>query len=290
MIQATEAKRLDEERDVYRLKLKPSILERMPAGAARFLRKALHAFAAICPWIRTFRPDWFWPSTIVVKKLKPDGYDPHFEREKRAYERLRPVWGTAVPIYYGEIVYDNSIAIVLSEVQGEPLSEQVITPWPDHDFNDLEEKLMKAFKILFDHGVVHGDWAWHNLIYVGERIVVVDFECAEFDEVKDWERSRNFREAQAMWNYLCDYRERKRLDSRPDLREKKLFEIDYTPWGVVSAVSAEGLPRQMMNPVVSYPFNPAAHYPPFMSQLEGASDLGPPETSVLPDGTRRGYP
>ena len=47
---------------------------------------------------------------------------------------------------------------------------------------DPRRHVYKAFKVLHDHNVIHGDSELHNIFSVGTAVMLVNLECARFGE------------------------------------------------------------------------------------------------------------
>lgn len=65
------------------------------------------------------------PDTVVFKGLKPD-WDDEFDNEVRMYDRLQPILGTVVAVFYGVATGcgeagEEERALVLSDVGGRQL-------------------------------------------------------------------------------------------------------------------------------------------------------------------------
>lgn len=160
------------------------------------IRVVLQGFLYLCPWLKDLRPEWFLPSTVILKKEMPkendeqgiQSYKDMFENERGVYEVLKPLQGTVIPCYYGLASYDGCRAHVLSDVCGKRLWE-IYTTRPENDDHILEDRIQEAFKALYKYRIEHGDAELHNIFEVGERIMLVDFEFAGADDRATWERS-----------------------------------------------------------------------------------------------------
>lgn len=117
-------------------------------------------------------PGYFLPSTVVLKKLKPD-WDDEFENEKYIYQRLEHQQGRLIPILYGPRRCDETRALNLSYVVGVRLFEQkppVIRP------EEFKTRLETAYQELGVLGFSHDDPKLDNFLLVDDRIVLVDLE------------------------------------------------------------------------------------------------------------------
>ncbi|APA08601.1 hypothetical protein sscle_04g033710 [Sclerotinia sclerotiorum 1980 UF-70] len=139
--------------------------------------------------LKAIYPEWFLPSTVILKKRKLD-WDDEFETEKRIYHHLKPLQGTFIPKFYGEAIYDGSPALVLSKICGQRLHDIDFDTRPEADDPIFEAKVEEAFKALTEYGVIHGDSELHNIFEVEDRVMIIDFEQAELGS-KIWEGSTN---------------------------------------------------------------------------------------------------
>ncbi|KAK4107444.1 hypothetical protein N656DRAFT_785218 [Canariomyces notabilis] len=156
LVVAEKAELLDPHRTVYRLDLKPPPLLGLPP-------------------------------TVILKKRKAD-WEEEFEKEKQAYDVLKPIQGTIIPHFYGEAVYDGSPTLVLSFIVGKTLFEL----WRDLPENDLRQRLEEALSALTSYGVHYTDMKLDNFLMVNDgRVMVVDLEQVEFDTTTTWEESIN---------------------------------------------------------------------------------------------------
>ncbi|KAL1848337.1 hypothetical protein VTK73DRAFT_10140 [Phialemonium thermophilum] len=153
--------------NVLRIRIRPTLFDRAVQG---FFRLA----SVLLPSLRTAVPEWFLPRDIVLKRKKY-GWDEEFETELQTYEKLRPVQGRVVPVFYGRVDYQGAPAIVLSDVGGVCLAEPagaVLEP------EALGPLLHLAQSVLADLGVLHDDIKLDNfrLADSGDQIWIVDLE------------------------------------------------------------------------------------------------------------------
>lgn len=97
------------------------------------------------------------------------------------YERLRPVQGLAIPIYFGEARCDDVPAILLSDIGGFPLCDPKVALTNE---GDVVRMLYDAFGALAGLGIVHDDVKLDNYHLVGNKIMIVDLERAEVVDKK----------------------------------------------------------------------------------------------------------
>lgn len=176
---AQSAERLDPNRTVYRLQLRQSQL----------LKSVLRIVLAICPWVETRWPEWFLPSTVILKMQKID-WEGQFNTELRAYTDLRSLQGTLLPRLYGIAFVNHIPALVLSEVDGNRLNELRTL----EDSDKLKKALEVFFKTLTEYEYIHQDVELHNFFISSGPpylITAVDWEFSEKKRETTWEGSEN---------------------------------------------------------------------------------------------------
>ncbi|KAH7272868.1 hypothetical protein B0J15DRAFT_543461 [Fusarium solani] len=129
----------------------------------------------------TAHPNVLRLSTIptMVESIKQKEYwENEFELEKAAYEILKPLQGRFIPIYFGQIDYDNTRALLLSDIGGACLAtlEGAVLR---HD--ELQPLLEETLTALVNAGVSHDDLKLDNFHLVendrgGDRIIAVDLQ------------------------------------------------------------------------------------------------------------------
>lgn len=87
-----------------------------------FLKRAIQFLLLLVPrpfayWVQDRFPKWCLPEKIVFKKQK-EGWDEELDREKAAYAKLRPIQGITVPRFYGATAYNDTRAMILSDIGG----------------------------------------------------------------------------------------------------------------------------------------------------------------------------
>ncbi|KAI8678817.1 hypothetical protein NCS55_00604200 [Fusarium keratoplasticum] len=127
--------------------------------------------------ILSSHPEWALPRHFVFKKQK-EYWESEFELEKAAYEMLRPLQGRFIPICFGQIDYDDTRALLMSDIGGACLAtpEGAILR---HD--ELQPLLEETLTALVNMGVSHDDLKLDNFHLVeddrgGDRIMAVDLE------------------------------------------------------------------------------------------------------------------
>lgn len=112
----------------------------------------------------------------MLKIKKPD-WDREFKTEAATYALLQPLQGKLIPKLHGQIAYDGTRALILSDIGGACLATPegaVLRP------EELRPLLETALTTLADHGVSHDDIKLDNFHLVssgrGEKIMAVDLE------------------------------------------------------------------------------------------------------------------
>jgi hypothetical protein len=117
-------------------------------------------------------PEWTLPTRLILKRQKKNWED-EFEAEKAAYAKLRSLQGTVVPILFGELRDDNTLALFLSDVGGVCLAA------PDGAMLKLEEfrlLVRQALTAIARFGVLQDDAKLDNFHLNDGRVMVVDLE------------------------------------------------------------------------------------------------------------------
>ncbi|KAB8261762.1 hypothetical protein BDV32DRAFT_148087 [Aspergillus pseudonomiae] len=157
-ILATEVELLDPRRTVYRLKLKPgSYRYPIPEGA----------------------------TSIIIKQQKED-WEEEFKDEEIAYNKLEALQGKVIPYFYGQGYFDGLPALILSDINGVPLSDLA------RNNDEVSEDLLKAylekvFKQFSKYGALYRDQKLDNFLLCVDKVMAVDLERVEFpDQFRPW--------------------------------------------------------------------------------------------------------
>ncbi|KAL2259686.1 hypothetical protein VTK26DRAFT_6541 [Humicola hyalothermophila] len=138
----------------------------------------------VSSWLQRLLPEWFLPTTVVLKERNPQRAD-SYENEIATYQHLRPLQGHCIPRMLGEVASYNHEqtryqmskrpvpGILLENVQGVSLQD---LPAKELEDPRLIEELKDMYSLFTKNGVVHGDPRLHNFIRTGERIVAIDLE------------------------------------------------------------------------------------------------------------------
>lgn len=155
-----------EHRHVLRLTIIRNSFDRILIAILLLLPLMIQSF------VKNIWPGYFLPSTVVLKKLKPD-WDEEFENEKRIYKRLEHQQGRLVPVFYGEGRCDNTRVLILSHVVGVLPFEQnppVLRP------EEFKKRLEATYQELGALGLSHDDPKLDNFLLVDDKITLLDLE------------------------------------------------------------------------------------------------------------------
>ncbi|KAH6635847.1 hypothetical protein F5144DRAFT_159242 [Chaetomium tenue] len=166
--------------------LHPHILELHihPSTIATFISSCVGFLPGfIQSWTRNRFPEWFLPNRVVLKQQKQGEEEMMmaelFDTELKAYDRLKPLYGTVIPTYFGKLYYNGTRALILEYLEGVSLSS------PEGATLRLEELsalLQPCYRALHAFGVHHDDPNLSNFQLVNdEKIMVLDLESAVFD-------------------------------------------------------------------------------------------------------------
>jgi len=133
------------------------------------------------PWLLNLWPTLLLPRELVLKQRRPENSQ-GYEREKEVYFALRHIQGSFIPYYYAEVSYSHMPAIIMSKAAGTALQEFTMTK---EETGRVLVQIKAAYNLFAEAGVVHADPELHNFLWDGERIVVIDFDGAEFHTGKD---------------------------------------------------------------------------------------------------------
>ncbi|KAK0750124.1 hypothetical protein B0T18DRAFT_322209 [Schizothecium vesticola] len=149
-------------RNVAFLSISPGRLDRL-LSFLRFLPAPLRAI------VQSRWPEWFLPPKIVLKRQKL-GWDEEFDNEKSIYQRLAPLQGTVVPVFYGEASCPatedtGTRALVFSHVDGIGLYEEAAGGM---EREEVRSMLMASLLAMSSLGVIHDDYKLDNFVLVGD--------------------------------------------------------------------------------------------------------------------------
>lgn len=108
----------------------------------------------------------------MLKKYK-EGWDKEFDTEKAVYKKVKRLQGIVVPKCYGELKYEGTRALLLSDIGGENLAtpEGALL-----EATDLGRMLHDAFTALAQFRISQNDMKLDNFHVVGDKIMILDLE------------------------------------------------------------------------------------------------------------------
>ncbi|RTE73404.1 hypothetical protein BHE90_012173 [Fusarium euwallaceae] len=124
----------------------------------------------------------FAPQLRQGKEEEHGDADELMDTEIRAYERLKPVQGVVVPVYYGQVRCNGSRSIIVQDVGGTSLRE------PEGMLLELDEfvrLLEECYTALISFGVNLEDSQLGNFILVDGKVMAVDLEMVSFYRTED---------------------------------------------------------------------------------------------------------
>ncbi|KAK5662930.1 hypothetical protein OQA88_6342 [Cercophora sp. LCS_1] len=152
--------------NVLRLQLQASFLQSVLQTVLGYLP------CAIQTWFESSFPEWTLPPQLILKKQKKN-WEEEFEAEKAAYAKLRPLQGTVVPKLFGELRYDNTRALLMSDIGGVCLAA------PEGGMLELDEfrrLIRQALTAPSRFGVLQDDTKLDNFHLTDGKVMVVDLE------------------------------------------------------------------------------------------------------------------
>ncbi|GAB1313025.1 hypothetical protein MFIFM68171_03235 [Madurella fahalii] len=156
--------------NVLRLCLHHSNLQLVIQTLLRWLPSPLRS------WASSSFPEWFLPARIVLKKQK-NGWDEEFDTEIATYEKPKYLQGLVIPICYGQVQYEGTLALVLPDIGGVCVAEPEGAVLREQDVRPLFDQTLSA---LASQGISHDDMKLDNFHLVdtsGNKIIMaVDLE------------------------------------------------------------------------------------------------------------------
>lgn len=165
-------------------------IEGLIFNISRWLPRSLQS------WIRKWFPGPFLASTVVVKQLKSPDWEEEFDTEILMYERLRPLQGSIVPVFYGETKVEGERALVLEDVGGRTLGavafdlgwgpgdakcpdDAAIKDRDKYSEAEIERMVRESLAAIVNLGVKPQDANTSNCLLVDGRVVFIDHEQDE---------------------------------------------------------------------------------------------------------------
>jgi hypothetical protein len=129
-------------------------------------------------------PEWFLPPLIVLKTLKPECLE-EFENEKSAYARLKALQGCYISNCYGEVNWNGTRCLLLSEIGGYALDDPQA---PKIEAWKLKAMLEEAVREVTRYHVEPPEPKLdHFHVIDNHRVMMLDFEGASSMEPEDAE-------------------------------------------------------------------------------------------------------
>ncbi|KAL1861754.1 hypothetical protein VTK73DRAFT_6930 [Phialemonium thermophilum] len=156
--------------NVLRLHVHDSVIQIVVQTLLRWLPSSL------CSAVRTCLPEWTLPTDLILKKQK-DGWEEEFDTEIAIYKKLRCLQGLVIPICYGQVQYEGTRALLLSDIGGACVATAEGAILKEADLRSLFDQALTA---LANQGILHDDLKLDNFHLVdraGSKIImVVDLE------------------------------------------------------------------------------------------------------------------
>ncbi|KAJ6126219.1 hypothetical protein N7471_010712 [Penicillium samsonianum] len=130
------------------------------------------------------------PSTVIVKQQKINSED-EFKQEIQAYEKLKELQGTVIPIFYGQGSFNGLDAFVISEVKGVTLHDLARANFGVQE-DALKMHLEKALGAFDKHKALYWDAKPDNFLFCAKqsKVMIVDLEQVEFPcPLQPWHRN-----------------------------------------------------------------------------------------------------
>ena len=152
--------------NVLRLRVQKGLLESVVDAVIG------HMPSTVRNWLESLLPEWTIPTELILKSQKRNWGD-EFAAEKVAYTKLRPLQGVVVPRLFGEVYFEGTVALLMTDIGGIALTEPGAAML---ELSEFQRLLGEALDALCDFGVLHDDLKLDNFHLVGSSIKVVDFE------------------------------------------------------------------------------------------------------------------
>ncbi|KAJ5618621.1 hypothetical protein N7528_006732 [Penicillium herquei] len=139
-------------------------------------------------------------------------WESEFQQEIEVYEKFKSIQGSVIPIFFGQATFDDSPAIIISEVIGTNLLEFARSMVPISE-EELRSKLEKPMHAIHSLGAEYLDQRLDNFILcdTGE-IMVVDLEQVDFPpDLDEWKKGVNYGGVGSLLYLFYQLRERKML-------------------------------------------------------------------------------
>ncbi|KAM7188715.1 hypothetical protein V8F33_010485, partial [Rhypophila sp. PSN 637] len=129
----------------------------------------------------SFFPEWNLPSVLILKK-QMEGWEEEFDTEKATYARLRPLQGIVIPEFLGEVRYEKTRAMLLSDIGGACLAAAEGSLLEVADFRRMLHEALHSFAPF---RILPEDVKLANFHYTGDKVMVVDLEMVSRQPLTD---------------------------------------------------------------------------------------------------------
>lgn len=165
----------DVHQNVLRLQVQPSVAQSVIQAVVGCLPSAIRT------WFESSLPEWTLPSRLILKKHK-EGWDDEFEMEKATYTKLRSLQGIVISRLFGELRYDNTRALLLSDIGGVCLATPEGSLLELADFRRL---LYQALTTLSHFKILQEDVKLDNFHLTNDKVMIVDLEKVSEESLSD---------------------------------------------------------------------------------------------------------
>jgi RIO-like serine/threonine protein kinase len=109
--------------------------------------------------------------------------------EKQAYDHLREIQGTVIPVCYGVGTFQNAPALVLGECNGITLHK---ASYSDMQIPHLFQIIANAFKPIAERGIIHRNLTPHQVVLIegqdgGYRAMIFGFGSCVYEPNLSWD-------------------------------------------------------------------------------------------------------
>ncbi|VUC36983.1 unnamed protein product [Clonostachys rosea] len=161
----------------------PPLVVRLPLKLLRLLPEG------VTIWAKKHFPEWFLPSTLIVKCRKPSDTDQseflppdreepwmsNFDTEILAYEKLKDLQGITIPKFLGRTTCNGQQAMLIQDIPGSYLSNP---EGATLTYDEVRDLLEQCYKELADYDAIQTDPSTRNFVLVPDRqrLMTVDLE------------------------------------------------------------------------------------------------------------------
>ncbi|TWU73408.1 hypothetical protein ED733_003575 [Metarhizium rileyi] len=184
--------------NVLLLQVAPSIIDQLIGIGVSLLPLPLRAL------VEKFFPEWNMPSRLALKTHKK-GWDEEFEVEKSTYAAMKDLQGIRIPKYYGELKYNGTRAILLSDIGGACIGDPAGAILGREEFRRM---MNEALTDLARFGVLPDDIRLENFHLINGEVMIIDFEMVRKCDSKE----DSIREVEHLTDWLAKLYEGRQQD------------------------------------------------------------------------------